>query len=105
MTLLLERNHDIFIPNIFTPNGDGINDEITVSTGSSIRRILSFEIFDRWGNMTYEIKDIQPNDPSIAWDGRMDGESMNPGVIAYRVIVEDAQGRQIVQYGDITLIR
>jgi gliding motility-associated-like protein len=105
MTLFLERNHDIFIPNIFTPNGDGINDEITVSTGSSIRRILSFEIFDRWGNLVYEAKNIQPNDPSISWDGRFEGEKINPDVFACRVIVEDVQGRQIVQYGDITLIR
>jgi gliding motility-associated-like protein len=105
MTLFLERNHDIFIPNIFTPNGDGINDEIMISGGRDVKRIISFLIYDRWGNVVFEGKDFVPGNETIAWDGTFRNEGVNPGVFAYRVIVEFEDGRQAVVFGDITLMR
>ena len=105
MTLFLERNDDLFIPNIFTPNGDGVNDEIVISGGRDVERIISFLIYDRWGNVVFEGKDFAPGDETIAWDGTFRDEGVNPGVFAYRVIVELEGGDSVVRYGDITLIR
>ena len=103
MTLFLERNDDIFIPNIFTPNGDGVNDEIVISSGRDVERIISFLIYDRWGNVVFEGKDFTPGDETIAWDGTFRDEGVNPGVFAYRVIVELEDGESVVR-GDITLM-
>jgi gliding motility-associated-like protein len=105
MTLFIERNNDIFIPNIFTPNGDGINDEIVISGGRDVERIISFLIYDRWGNVVFEGNDFSPNDSSISWDGTFENERMNPGVFAYRIIIDLAGGQQTIVFGDITLIR
>jgi gliding motility-associated-like protein len=105
MTLFLERNHDIFIPNIFTPNGDGINDEIMISGGRDVKRIITFSIYDRWGNVVFEGKDFAPGNETIAWDGTFRNEGVNPGVFAYRVIVELEGEGSVVRYGDITLMR
>ena len=105
MTLFLERNHDIFIPNIFTPNGDGVNDEIVISGGRDVKRIISFLIYDRWGNVVFEGKDFAPGDETVAWDGTFRDEGVNPGVFAYRVIAELEGGESVVRYGDITLMR
>jgi hypothetical protein len=53
MTIYLQRRIDIYFPNIFSPNGDNINDRLLISAGADIEEISSMIIFDRWGNMVY----------------------------------------------------
>ena len=105
VTITVSNDQNIFIPNIFSPNGDGINDVVMISAGESVREITSFSIFDRWGNLVFGAEHFQLNDSSISWDGRMKGEAMNPGVFTYRVVVDFSDGESKVIYGDITLIR
>jgi len=105
LTLFLIYNQDVYIPNVFSPNGDSINDLIFINGGPGIERISSFSIFDRWGNEVYLANDFQPNDAAIAWDGKLDGDYLNPGVYAYRAIIIFKDGNSVVRYGDITLIR
>ena len=103
MTLFLERNDDVYVPNIFSPNGDGVNDELIISGGNNIEGIAFFMIFDRWGNVLYEKTDVIAGE--IKWDGRFKNQDMNPGVYAYRLIVQYTDGNQGVSHGDVTLIR
>ena len=105
MTVFVNTDYKIYIPNIFSPNGDGINDVVMISADESVREIASFSIFDRWGNLVFGAEHFQPNDPSRSWDGKMKGEAMNPGVFTFRVIVDFADGGSRIIYGDITLIR
>ena len=63
------------IPNVFTPNGDGVNDSLTI-TGSS--KDFNVKIFNRWGQMVYDKAD---NDKP--WDGKRNGEYVSPGVYYY----------------------
>ena len=105
MTVFVNTDYKIYIPNIFSPNGDGINDVIMISADESVREITSFSIFDRWGNLVFGTEHFQPNDPSRSWDGKMKGEAMNPGVFTFRVVVEFSDGHSEVRYGDITLMR
>ncbi len=105
MTVFVNTDYKIYIPNIFSPNGDGINDVVMISADESVREISSFSIFDRWGNLVFGAEHFQPNDSSISWDGRMKGEAMNPGVFTFRVVVDFADGHSEVRYGDITLMR
>ncbi|MBL0008213.1 MAG: gliding motility-associated C-terminal domain-containing protein [Saprospiraceae bacterium] len=105
LTIFVNTDFKIYIPNIFSPNGDGINDMIMISADESVREISSFSIFDRWGNLVFGAEHFQPNDSSIAWDGRMKGDAMNPGVFTYLVVVDFADGASEVIYGDITLVR
>ena len=105
LTAIVTIQDGIYIPNIFSPNGDQVNDMMTVYAGSSIREIKTFIIFDRWGNQVFESSHFPPGDLSGSWDGTMDGEEMNPAVFAYLVVVRFKDGTEKVVQGDITLIR
>jgi gliding motility-associated-like protein len=62
----------VFIPNAFTPDGDGVNDVLLVR-GKGISRVRSFRVFSRWGELVFEKTNFQPNDPAFGWDGRIRG--------------------------------
>ncbi|MFT6997814.1 MAG: gliding motility-associated-like protein [Cryomorphaceae bacterium] len=90
----------IQIPNVITPNGDGLNDEWIIG----LDRPLFFEvvIYNRWGRLVYESKDF-----SAFWDGTnyKSGELCSEGVYFYIIRVNDFEGRAFEQQGDITIIR
>ncbi len=64
-------NTQVFIPNAFSPDGDGVNDILMVR-GKGIGQVRSFRIFSRWGELVFEKTNFQPNDPALfGWDGRV----------------------------------
>jgi gliding motility-associated-like protein len=67
--LVICKNANVFIPNTFSPNGDGSNDVFYVR-GKGLDRVKSLRIFDRWGEVVFEKKDFAVNDASVGWDGR-----------------------------------
>jgi len=76
----LRKEQQVFIPNVFSPNGDGINDRYQIFMGKSIKRIQQFQIFDEVGRLMYQVNDRLPNDTSIGWDGQFRGQKMSPAV-------------------------
>ncbi|MFK7757112.1 MAG: PKD domain-containing protein [Flavobacteriales bacterium] len=72
----------VAVPDVFTPNGDFINDIIYVE-GWGIKNLLTFEIYNRWGEMVYQSSDINEG-----WDGRYKGEIQNMDTYSYIVKVE-----------------
>ncbi len=105
MIVFVQRNIDIYVPNVFSPNSDGINDRLLISAGADVEEIESFTIFDRWGNMIYLNEHFLPNDPGEAWDGKRKGVTVNPGVYAYKMLAKFADGRTEIRYGDVTLFK
>jgi gliding motility-associated-like protein len=105
LLVIIEKNVDIYIPNVFSPNGDGINDRLLISAASDVEEIESMEIFDRWGNLVFAAKNFLSDDPTNSWDGKMRGTEMNPGVYAYKMMARFKDGRFEFRNGDITLIR
>ena len=73
---------DVFIPNAFSPDGDGVNDVLMVQ-GKGIKMIKSFRIFNRWGEIVFEKTNFLPGDPAYAWDGKIRGKSAPPDVFVY----------------------
>jgi gliding motility-associated-like protein len=98
-------NTDIYVPNVFSPNGDGINDFLLINATEEVQEIESFTIFDRWGNVIFQVEHFLPDDRAYAWDGKMRGKEMNPAVYAYSMIAAFKDGRKEARYGDISLIR
>jgi gliding motility-associated-like protein len=97
---------DVFIPNVFSPNGDGINDLFLVFSKQEVVANLPYvRIFDRWGGLVFERFDIQPNTLEQSWDGTERGEPLGPGVFVYVVYIEYSDGTEEARTGDITLIR
>ncbi|TVR84458.1 MAG: gliding motility-associated C-terminal domain-containing protein [Saprospirales bacterium] len=101
----VEENINVYIPNIFTPNRDGVNDVLYIFADKDVRNIKEFKIFDRWGNKVFESYNFPPNDPYFGWDGTFKGQPMNPAVFAYYAVVELINGNRVLLKGDITLAR
>lgn len=89
---------DIFLPNAFTPNGDGSNDVLFVR-GRNITG-LELKIFDRWGELVFETTD-QAN----GWDATFNGEPVDPAVFVYWMRVDCEGGQSFFKKGNVTVIR
>lgn len=90
--------NDLFLPNVFTPNGDGENDMLCVY-GSCIDEMY-LEIFNRWGESVFVSKN--QND---CWDGTQRGKSLNGGVYAFKYTITLNTGEIVENQGTITLVR
>lgn len=102
--VVVEKNRKVFVPTAFSPNGDGNNDLLLVH-GQSTTRVLTFRLFDRWGELLYEGADFPLNDPASGWDGNFRGQPMDPGVYVWVLEVEYRDGVREVFKGNTTLIR
>jgi len=94
----------VFIPNSFTPNGDGQND-VFYPRGSGISTIKSFRIYNRWGELLFERDNININDAQNAWDGSYKGGSPRADVYVYVIDAVCTTGAPINLKGDVTIIR
>jgi gliding motility-associated-like protein len=103
--IYINMNVDIYIPNVFTPNNDGINDVFHIHTGGGVDEVELLEIYDRWGERVFQNTHFPPNDPSYGWDGTFRGRDMNPQVFVYSAFIRLDNGRIVIRKGDITLIR
>lgn len=89
---------DIFIPNSFTPNGDGNNDILFVR-GQHIAR-MELMVFDRWGEKVFET-----TDRSVGWDGSFKGRPVDPAVFVYHLTAWCLDGQRYFTKGNVTVIR
>lgn len=94
----------VFIPNTFSPNEDQIND-IFFAYGPQLEKIILFQIYDRWGELLYESRNISPHDYSKGWDGKTKGKDVNTGVYAYMMELQFQNGETLLKQGNITLLR
>lgn len=101
----VDRRGGLYLPNAFSPNGDGINDRFFANTDASVRRITSLRIFDRWGALVFERNDGLPNDPAIGWDGEIRGKPAPQGVYVWILEIERADGLIERHTGELTLLR
>jgi gliding motility-associated-like protein len=98
------RNY--FIPNTFSPNGDGVND-IFGPRGKGIARINDMQIFNRWGQLVFEKKNFVANDGTSAggWDGTFKGKPAPADVYVYTIEFVCENGAIIPYTGNVALIR
>jgi gliding motility-associated-like protein len=87
----------VLVPNIFTPNGDGINDTFKVFT--VFQKTYQLQIFDRWGNIIFA-----SNDPNEEWNGSIKNSTPVNGEYVFQVNVEGQDGTQIQKSGVINII-
>jgi len=94
----IEEVNNLYIPNVFSPNGDGYNDVLLVR-GATLQNI-NFRIFNRWGEKVFETTDI-----TKGWDGKQNGKPVDSGVYVYQLIYTDWQNVEEKKSGNVTLIR
>jgi len=95
---------NLFIPNTFSPNNDGMND-LFYPRGTGIFTIKRIKIFSRWGEIVFEKNNFTANDPSKAWDGTFKGMKLNPDVYVYVVDVVCDNDAVLTFKGNVALIR
>ena len=102
-TFLIES---IFVPNVFSPNNDGINDHFKLFTAENESvSILTVQIFNRWGDRVFERKNINSDDMAARWDGTNRGRPLSPGVYVYYVTLNQGEGNPMTLFGEVTLMK
>ena len=89
----------LYIPNAFTPNNDGINDQFKIMSFVNYK-IINFEIFNRWGEMVY-----RSTDNFGSWDGTFRKIPQPTGIYVYQVEIIGPNSKKIFRKGTVTLIR
>ncbi len=98
------QRFELYAPNAFSPNGDGVNDQFLPQFSTSVQ-VLNYhlQVYDRWGNLFFE-----STDPTQGWDGVIRGEEAPQGAYIYLVELEYMddfkQDRELIS-GDLLLIR
>lgn len=102
--IVLCKGANVFVPNTFSPNGDGANDVFYVR-GKGLDRVKSIRVFNRWGEIVFEQRDFPVNNPSFGWDGKYKGNKAVPDVYVYQVEVF-CENSEIIRFeGNIALIK
>jgi gliding motility-associated-like protein len=98
VTVTVSEKYILYIPNAFSPNADGVNDDIRVFA----RGVKTFYwiIFNRWGEKVFESNDI--NEP---WDGTYKGKLLNPDVYVYKVQLSYLTGKTAEQKVSISILK
>ncbi len=97
-------NDNIFVPNTFSPDGDG-NNELFYPRGRGIATVKSFRIFSRWGQQVFQRQNFLINDANAGWDGTFKGQKLPPDVYVYILEVYCENGALINLKGDVMLVR
>ncbi|MBK8557493.1 MAG: gliding motility-associated C-terminal domain-containing protein [Lewinellaceae bacterium] len=101
----VRKRGSLYIPNIFSPNADGRDDEFEIFSSNPNLRIQHFRVYDRWGSLVFEALDFAPGDQSGRWDGRFKGQDVQPGVYVWTAIVAFEDGAKELLKGDVTIVR
>ncbi|RMF29566.1 MAG: hypothetical protein D6765_04310, partial [Bacteroidetes bacterium] len=105
ITLFVRRLRGLFVPNVFSPDGDGINDRLNVFAGPEVERIESFQVFSRWGESLFRLDDFAPNDPSLGWDGTFRGAEVQQGIYVWYAELRYRNGVRRLFKGDVLVLR
>lgn len=99
-TIFVDMNGtmELFVPNVFSPNGDGSNDVLLVFGPRLFS--FSFEIYDRWGKCVYV-----STDQKEGWDGTFNEKILPPQTFVYIVTGETVLGEEIKFEGNVTIIK
>jgi gliding motility-associated-like protein len=103
VALTVKYVKNVFIPNAFNPNGKSNSMFTIYGNPLIVKRVVSFQIYDRWGTLVHENFDFAPNLGS--WDGSFRNEPCNSAVFVYYGDIEFYDGTVRRVSGDVTLLR
>ncbi len=100
----VDRKHDIYAPNVFSPNGDGKNDHFLLY-GKGVKEVRNLRVYDRWGAELFLAEHMEIGKESEGWSGDFRGKTLNPAVFVWVAEVEFLDGSVEIFTGDVTIIR
>ena len=101
----VNKNENVFIATGFSPNGDGVNDFLFVQTDTNVQNVISFEIYDRWGELIFKASDTEPNLPELGWNGRFQNSNAPQSVYVWKIEVQFIDDTVKKYSGKSTLMR
>jgi len=105
VTIRVDRSTTVYVPNVFTPNGDQINDHFTISVDPlAITAIDEVLIFDRWGGIIAKKTGLLTESNVLLWDGDTPHGEAQTGIYVYLITYSLADGTQGTVHGDVTLL-
>jgi len=105
VTIRVNEECRIQVPNAFTPNGDGTNDVFRPIMDPCVRTVRQWKIINRWGQTVFEQVNFPATDPQLGWDGNWEGKPQSSDVYIWVAEFEYFDGRRETQHGDVTLVR
>lgn len=103
--LTVNRPNNLPFPQIFSPNGDGVNDMFYMPMTTGLQVIDYLKIYDNWGGLLYDGRDLIPGDPTRGWDGTVNGRQAEMAVYIVEARVTLTDGKTVSYIGDVTLMR
>ena len=103
--IIIDNELKVYIPSIFSPNGDGNNDTLPIYLSDANVKVFDFRIFDRWGNLLIFHDEINHTSNNLIWDGTYNGYNVDPGVFIFTTRLLLPDGTQTFKNGQITLVR
>lgn len=104
--VLLDEEGLIYIPNVFSPNNDNVNDYFQVFPSCGVASIDQFEIFDRYGSLVYQASSItQFYDRSLFWDGQVNNSPLSDGLFIWRMELSLIDGTNRRLKGEVKVLR
>ena len=105
INVIVENELNFFIPNIFSPNNDGINDRLTMFKNLIPITFNQYAIYDRYGNKVFQTTSQHFNEPNEGWDGNVQGRPVESGVYILIIDYVDWEGNRQIFKKDITVVR
>ena len=100
ISIQLLVDYSVHIPTAFSPNYDGANDLFQAYFSDGVERAYELQVRDRWGNIVYHKKGEQ-----IGWNGQFSGKEATPGIYTYALVFSLVNGVEVVETGDVCLVR
>ncbi len=101
----LSEERPVYIPNAFSPNGDGRNDHFAAHPGPGGRQVTSLKVFNRWGALVFAQENLSSGIPVLQWDGMFRNQPAPSGVYTYVIEVEFIDGSRSRYSGSVSLTR
>ena len=105
--ITITDGHSMYIPNSFSPDLDGKNDNFCLSYSGIREAVFNFNVFDRFSNLVYSTNNIQDLSCETGWDGKhyKTGKNLPTGVYIYEIYYQDFEGWKHQETAEILIIR
>lgn len=105
ITITVNKFRQFFAPTAFSPNFDGYNDFFTLFGSAEVAMIQKLTVFNRWGAVVFEGKELNPGIETEGWNGRFNGKDVNPDVYVWIADIQFIDGEVISYSGDVTVVK
>jgi gliding motility-associated-like protein len=104
INISVDNTLEMYFPNIFSPNGDGVNDRFVLYKNKIPAQINQVVVYDRFGNKMFESQGGNFGEDFIGWDGTFNGRFVQPGVYILQIDISNFKGQREIITKDLTVI-